>query len=222
MNILLGFSEGQLSRVTDVLFDYEQPNELLIVQNIELPSQVPFCSSKINFKLLQAADWNKTEQDRFLFAVSKPAVKKAVYDYFLQNKQVHESAYRNLIHPSAIISETVTAGNGLFVEPNTVIASFTKLGFAVTVNRLVSIGHHCSIGNFVTINPGVHIAGHCTLEDNVQIGIGSVLFDHVTIGEGSVIGGGSVVTKSIPAGVKAWGNPCKVVGEIQKDHIVKR
>ncbi len=36
----------------------------------------------------------------------------------------------------------------------------------------------------------------------------------VTIGDGSVIGAGSVVTKDIPAGVIAVGNPCKVLREI--------
>jgi galactoside O-acetyltransferase len=36
----------------------------------------------------------------------------------------------------------------------------------------------------------------------------------VTIGRGSVIGAGSVVTRSIPAGVMAAGNPAKVIGEV--------
>ena len=31
----------------------------------------------------------------------------------------------------------------------------------------------------------------------------------VTIGSGAVIGAGSVVTKDIPAGTLAYGNPCK-------------
>ncbi|MFQ8599254.1 MAG: hypothetical protein ACLSAP_00725 [Oscillospiraceae bacterium] len=33
----------------------------------------------------------------------------------------------------------------------------------------------------------------------------------VTIGDHCVIGSGSVVTKSIPAGSVAYGNPCRVV-----------
>ena len=36
----------------------------------------------------------------------------------------------------------------------------------------------------------------------------------VTIGEGAVIGAGSVVTRDIPAGVIAVGNPCRVLREI--------
>lgn len=38
----------------------------------------------------------------------------------------------------------------------------------------------------------------------------------VTVGDGSVIGAGSVVTKDIPAGVVAVGNPCKVLRKISE------
>lgn len=39
----------------------------------------------------------------------------------------------------------------------------------------------------------------------------------VEIGSGSIIGSGSVVTKSIPAGVIAAGNPCRVIREITQE-----
>ena len=38
----------------------------------------------------------------------------------------------------------------------------------------------------------------------------------VTIGDDSVIGAGRVVTKDIPAGVVAVGNPCRVLREINE------
>ena len=42
----------------------------------------------------------------------------------------------------------------------------------------------------------------------------------VTIGDGSVIGAGSVVTRDIPSGVLAFGNPCRVIRPItDKDGI---
>jgi len=36
----------------------------------------------------------------------------------------------------------------------------------------------------------------------------------VTIGSGSVVGGGSVVTRSIPPGVIAAGNPARVIRNV--------
>jgi len=45
----------------------------------------------------------------------------------------------------------------------------------------------------------------------------------VTIGDGSVIGAGSVVTRDIPEGVIAVGNPCKVLRKItDADRMVNR
>ena len=49
---------------------------------------------------------------------------------------------------------------------------------------------------------------------NVWIGANSVIMPGVHIGENSVIGAGSVVTRDIPAGVVAFGTPCRVVREI--------
>ena len=54
----------------------------------------------------------------------------------------------------------------------------------------------------------VRIGDHCWLASNVTILPG------VTIGKNTVIGAGSVVTKDIPEGVLAVGNPCRVVRKI--------
>ena len=57
-------------------------------------------------------------------------------------------------------------------------------------------------------NAAVHIGKNC------WIGAGALIMPGVTIGDNTVIGAGSVVTKDIPAGVIAVGNPCRVMREI--------
>ena len=53
--------------------------------------------------------------------------------------------------------------------------------------------------------------------DDVWIGGSTVVNGGVTIGSGTVIGSGSVVTRSIPSGVLAVGNPCRVVRELTEE-----
>ena len=43
------------------------------------------------------------------------------------------------------------------------------------------------------------------------MGAGSVVRQGISIGQTSLIGVGSVVVKDVPDGVKAFGNPCRVV-----------
>lgn len=59
-------------------------------------------------------------------------------------------------------------------------------------------------------NADVHIG------KNVWIGAGCVILPGVTIGDNTVIGAGSVVTKDIPSGVVAVGNPCRVMREVNE------
>lgn len=52
---------------------------------------------------------------------------------------------------------------------------------------------------------------------DVWVGGGALILPGVRIGSRSVIGAGSVVTRDIPDGVFAAGNPCRVIREITED-----
>jgi maltose O-acetyltransferase len=49
---------------------------------------------------------------------------------------------------------------------------------------------------------------------DVWVGGGAIILPGVRIGSRAVIGAGSVVTRDVPAGVFAAGNPCRVIREI--------
>lgn len=59
-----------------------------------------------------------------------------------------------------------------------------------------------------------------TIEDNCWLASGVTVCGGVTIGKCSVIGAGSIVTKDIPPGVFAAGNPCRVIREITEQESV--
>lgn len=51
------------------------------------------------------------------------------------------------------------------------------------------------------------------------IGGGVRVMPGVTIGSNVIIGAGSVVTKDIPSGVMAFGNPCRVYRKLTEEEM---
>ncbi len=49
-----------------------------------------------------------------------------------------------------------------------------------------------------------------------SIGSGAVILCGITIGAGAMIGAGAVVTRDVPAGMLAFGNPAKIKGPVAK------
>lgn len=90
----------------------------------------------------------------------------------------------------------------------------------------ITIGNNVMLGPHVQLYAATHPASaqqrltgeECgvpiQIGDNVWIGGNTVIMPGVTIGDNSVIGAGSVVTKSIPANVIAFGNPCRPQKEL--------
>ena len=60
------------------------------------------------------------------------------------------------------------------------------------------------------------------IDDSVWIACNATVLGGVHIGAGAVIGAGSVVTKDIPAGYLAFGNPCRPVRKITEADSVYR
>ena len=116
-----------------------------------------------------------------------------------------------LIHPSAIIANDAVVDEGTVIFPGVIIGSKCKIGRYTIINNGAIISHGSIIGDGVHICPGVSIGGDVNIGLCSWIGIGSCIVNRVIIGEKSLIGAGSVVTKDIPSGVLAYGNPAKIV-----------
>ena len=58
---------------------------------------------------------------------------------------------------------------------------------------------------------GLEMAKPVAVGDDVWVGGGTIICPGVTVGDRSVIGAGSVITKCVPPGVLAAGNPCRVI-----------
>ena len=109
-------------------------------------------------------------------------------------------------------------------------------GFNISLGAGVFLNFNCvildvvevTIGDKTQIGPGVQIltadhprdaAGRASglefgrpihIGRNVWIGGGAIILPGATIGDDALIGAGSVVTRNVPAGATAFGNPARV------------
>ena len=136
------------------------------------------------------------------------------------------------------------AGEGLRIEP----PFWCDYGWNISVGRNFYMNHGgvildgggVAFGDDVMVGPqcGFHTACHplvgreraagleyakpIRVGDRVWIGAGVQVMPGVSIGADTVIGGGSVVTRDIPAGVVAAGNPCRVLRKITDADRIQR
>jgi maltose O-acetyltransferase len=129
-------------------------------------------------------------------------------------------------------------GDTVWVQPpfNCDYGANIELGERVFFNFNCVVLDVCrvSIGAYTMFGPGVQILTPMHPMDaaerrkaeygepieigaDVWVGGGAIILPGVTIGSGAVIGAGSVVTRDIPAGVFAAGNPCRVIRAIAKE-----
>lgn len=104
---------------------------------------------------------------------------------------------------------------------------FINLNCFFLDNARIDVGDRVMFGPNVQLYTGSHpldvetrrkyleFAKPIRIGSDVFVGGGVIVCPGVTIGDGSVIGAGSVVTKDIPEGVVAAGNPCRVIRALE-------
>jgi maltose O-acetyltransferase len=154
----------------------------------------------------------------------------------LFNRSTEDETSRRLRLLAELFGEL---GPGVEIEP----PFHCDYGFNIRAGRNLYANFGCvildcnsvDIGDNVFLGPGVHIyaayhpldpelrtkgmelAGPVRIGDNVWIGGGAIICPGIEIGCGSTIGAGSVVTRSVPAGVVAAGNPCRMIRRLSNE-----
>ncbi len=149
---------------------------------------------------------------RYIFiALGNNLLRKKLFDY---SSQLGYHA-ATIIHKSATISPNAIVGAGTCVMAGATINAGSTVGTNCIVNTNASIDHDCQIGNHAHLAPGVTLSGYVTCGEGVHIGTGSCIIDRITIGEGCYIGAGSVVVKNQPGNALVFGNPARLIRNME-------
>lgn len=119
--------------------------------------------------------------------------------------------WETLIHPSAIVTRTVSIGEGSIITAGNVISNNTNIGKHCLLNLSCTVGHDNTIENYSAVMPGCNLSGFTVLKEGSYLGTGVKIIPGKTIGENAIIGAGAVVVKDIPANCTAVGNPARVI-----------
>lgn len=125
-------------------------------------------------------------------------IEQTIWCDYGYNIEIGENFYSN--HNIVILDcAKVKFGKNCFIAPN---CGFYTAGHPLDAEQRIS---------------GLEYAKPITVGDNVWIGANVTVLPGVSIGNNTVIGGGSVVTKDIPDGVLAYGNPCRVIRKLTEE-----
>jgi sugar O-acyltransferase (sialic acid O-acetyltransferase NeuD family) len=115
------------------------------------------------------------------------------------------------VHPRAYVARRARVGEGGQILANATVGEGAILGAACVVNTAASVDHECVLGDGVHVAPGATLAGEVSVGACSFIAVGAVVLPRLRIGNHTIVGAGSVVTRDLPDGVVAYGNPARVV-----------
>jgi UDP-perosamine 4-acetyltransferase len=117
----------------------------------------------------------------------------------------------NAINPHAIISPSVTFGDGVAVMAGAVINAEAVIESLAIINTGATIDHDCRIGRAVHIAPQCGLAGNVMVGEQAFLGIGARVIPEIKIGANVTVGAGGVVVKDIESGNTVVGIPVRPI-----------
>jgi acetyltransferase-like isoleucine patch superfamily enzyme len=127
-----------------------------------------------------------------------------------------------------VVREGCVIGNDVSIWSNSVVDYSCRIGSRAKIHCNCYVAQYTELEDDVFLAPGVTIANDLYPGDErsaevmagpkigvaAQIGVNVTILPYVRIGAGTLIGAGSVVTRDIPAGMIAFGNPATIRREV--------
>lgn len=185
-----------------------------------------------NINTLEIIDDNnrvfKCDKKELLKIIEKNKLNNYKINYLCKNSKCNLLDYKNLncrIEPGAIIREGVILEDnvivmmGAIINVGAVIGKNTMVDMGAVIGSKAKIGKNCHIASNVVVSGVLEPIAkqEVIIEDNVFIGANSVIFEGVRVGKDAIIGAGSIVTKDVPCNTLVYGNPAKVIKDVNAE-----
>lgn len=132
-------------------------------------------------------------QDEFIIAIGDIEARKRITAILKEKK----AKFYTFVHPSSVITETVSLGEGCIVGPLCVVSNEAIIGEQVVLNTHCVIGHDVKIGAFSVLSPMAGVMGGVELSDEVFMGASAVVAPRLKVGKGAKISSGISIFRDV-------------------------
>ncbi|NVK84643.1 MAG: acetyltransferase [Cytophagia bacterium] len=156
------------------------------------------------YQVMDEAGYMSLSEEEYIISIGSNTIrKKIVKDSNL--------VYGWAVHPSAILGDDVSIGQGTVVMAGAIINPSTHVGNHCIINTSASIDHDCIIEDFVHISPNATLCGTIEVGEGTHVGAGATIIPNLKIGKWATIGAGAVIIENVPDYAVVVGNPGRII-----------
>jgi sugar O-acyltransferase (sialic acid O-acetyltransferase NeuD family) len=149
--------------------------------------------------------------DAYILAVPGSPSSYKIRHQIIEGLNINAERFATVIHPKASVSPLAKIGRNVVIMAGTVVTSNAEIQNNVCILPNSVIHHDVKIGEYTLIGSNVTVAGNTIIGENCYIGSGTSIINGITIGDNTLIGIGTNVINPLPQGVKAVGNPARIL-----------
>lgn len=150
------------------------------------------------------ADW-RPQDHLHLIAIGEPVARWKIANVL----EKRGARFATLIHPSAYVAGSATISPGAVIGPLSFIGPKAVVGEHAALNVQCALGHDAVLGRASVLSPGAKVNGSARVGEATLLGAQAVIAPRASLGSFAKLSAGSVLTRDLPDGSLAVGNPAR-------------